>query len=170
LLALQYICDLQNHTAVKGLNWRTPIEWLLGYTPDITTFLQFEFWEPVYYSKYDATFPEDPTELLGRFVGLSEHVGNAMTFKVLSSAEQVIHRAVVRTAMKGGAFTNLKADQLAKGPVAKFDPHATSSPAESERGEDEGSVLSADALTREEVLSLVSCVYYLLLRHKDAKR
>ena len=121
LLALQYVCEIQNHTAVKSLNWRTPVEWLLGYTPDITTFLQFEFWEPVYYAKYDAQFPQDSTELLGRFVGISENVGNAMTFKVLSSEEKVINRAVVRSAMGDGAFINKRADQQARGDIAKFD-------------------------------------------------
>jgi hypothetical protein len=121
LLALQYVCEIQNHTAVKSLNWRTPVEWLLGYTPDITTFLQFEFWEPVYYSKYDARFPQDSTELLGRFVGISENVGNAMTFKVLSNEEKVINRAVVRSAMGDGAFVNKRADQQARGDIAKFD-------------------------------------------------
>jgi hypothetical protein len=36
MLALEYICFVQNHTAVDSLGGRTPIEWLLGYTPDIT--------------------------------------------------------------------------------------------------------------------------------------
>jgi hypothetical protein len=131
------------------LNWRTPIEWLLGYTPDITTFLQFEFWEPVYYSKYDATFPEDPTELLGRFVGISEHVGNAMTFKVMTSEEKIISRAVVRSAMKGGAFTNKRADQLANPLVAKFDPLGTVPLLNPIQGEEEGSEESDGSDTEE---------------------
>ena len=50
LLALEYVCFLQNHVAYKSLGWRTPTEWLLGYTPDISVLLQFTFYEPVYYS------------------------------------------------------------------------------------------------------------------------
>ena len=66
LQVLEYICMIQNHTAVPSLNHRTPTEWLLGYTPDITVLLQFQFWEPVYYAKYDAKFPEDTTEVMGQ--------------------------------------------------------------------------------------------------------
>ena len=91
LLALEYICFVQNHTAVDSLKGRMPMEWLLGYTPDITVLLQFHFWEPMYYAMYDEKFPSDSTECLGRFVGISEHVGNAMTFKVLMKDSQVIH-------------------------------------------------------------------------------
>ena len=36
LLALDYVCFIQNHTAQASLGWRTPTEWLLGCTPDIT--------------------------------------------------------------------------------------------------------------------------------------
>ena len=106
LLATQYICTIQNHTAVVSLNNRTPIEWLLGYTPDITVLLQFRFWEPVYYAKYDAKFPADTTEALGRFVGIGENVGNAMTFKILTGDNKVIHRSVVRSATSNGHFAN----------------------------------------------------------------
>jgi hypothetical protein len=116
LLLLQYICKIQNHTAVESLNWRTPTEWLLGYTPDITVFLQFRlfrFYKPVYYAKYDAKFPQDSSESLGRFVGIGQNVGHAMTFKILTSTGKVIHRSVVRSATGSGAFRNRLADQVA---------------------------------------------------------
>ena len=63
----------------------------MGYTPDITVILQFQFWEPVYYAKYDAKFPADSTEVLGRFVGIAENVGSAMTFKILLEEGKIIH-------------------------------------------------------------------------------
>jgi hypothetical protein len=113
LLLLQYICEVQNHTAVESLNWCTPTEWLLGYTPDITVFLQFRFYKPVYYAKYDAKFPQDSSESLGRFVGIGQNVGHAMTFKILMATGKVIHRSVVRSATGSGAFCNRLADQVA---------------------------------------------------------
>jgi hypothetical protein len=121
LLGLEYICEIQNHLAIESLNWRTPVEWLLGYTPDITVFLQFRFWEPVLYSKYDGQFPEDPSELLGRFVGIGQTVGNAMTFKILTADGVVINRASVRTAVGTGAFENKRAKAAAKDTVVSFD-------------------------------------------------
>jgi hypothetical protein len=113
MLALEYICFVQNHTAVDSLGGRTPIEWLLGVTPDISVLLQFRFWEPVYYMKYDEKFPSDSTELLGRFVGISENVGHAMTYKILTEDDKIIHRAVARSALKTGGFDNRKAKAAA---------------------------------------------------------
>jgi hypothetical protein len=72
LLLLTYICEIQNHTAIESLKWHTPTEWLLGYMPDITVFLQFRFYEPVYYATYDAKFPSNSSESLGRFVGIGQ--------------------------------------------------------------------------------------------------
>jgi hypothetical protein len=76
MLALKYICCIQNHTAVDSLGERTPIKWLLGYTPNISVRLQFQFWEPVLYAKYNGKFPSDSTELKRRFVGIAENVGS----------------------------------------------------------------------------------------------
>ena len=113
LLALAYICFVQNHTAYDSLNGRTPTEWLLGYTPDITVLLQFHFWEPIYYAKYDGKFPSDGTECLGRFVGIAENVGNAMSFKVLTEEGKVIVRSVIRSALKSGGYDNKRAKEAA---------------------------------------------------------
>jgi len=44
----RYVCDVNNHTARKSLNWRTPMEALSGETPDISV-LRFYFWEQVWY-------------------------------------------------------------------------------------------------------------------------
>ena len=66
LLALQYVCFVQNRTAVPSLGNCTPTEWLLRYTPDISVLLQHRFYEPIYDSKYDSKFPRNAWE------GLSE--------------------------------------------------------------------------------------------------
>ena len=77
LLALEYVCFVKNHTASEQLGGRTPAEWLLGFTPDITALLCFIFWEPVYYAIDEGSFPETPDEALGRFVGIADCVGNS---------------------------------------------------------------------------------------------
>ena len=84
LLALFYVCFLLNHTASKLLNWRTPLERLTGTTPDISPLLRFHWWQPVYYKVDDSNFPSDTTEKSGRFVGIAENVGHAMTYKILT--------------------------------------------------------------------------------------
>ena len=113
LEAGQYICTMMNHMAYKSLGWRTPYEGLNGETPDISVLLQFEFWEPVYYQKYDAKFPNDPTECVGRFVGVSEDVGHGMTYKILTEKRKIIRRAVARTARIGNELNNARANEQA---------------------------------------------------------
>jgi len=90
LLALQYVCFLQNHLARRSLGWRCSVEWILGFTPDISVLLQFEFWEPVFYALYESGFPRDSMEHVGRFIGIHEDIGNPMTFKVLTAANKII--------------------------------------------------------------------------------
>ena len=99
LLALMYVCFVLNFTASASLNWRTPTEVLTGSTPDISPLLRFEWWEPVYYKLDDAGFPSDSRERRGHFVGISEHVGHAMTYMILTDdTNKILHRSNVRTA------------------------------------------------------------------------
>ena len=119
LAALEYACFILNHTATERLNWRTPTEWLLGYTPDISVLLQFEFYEPVYYQQEDGKYPADPTEKLGRFVGISETVGNSISYKILTEDQHIIVRSVVRSAKYDGAYQNARANERAPKLVPK---------------------------------------------------
>ena len=99
LLALLYVCFLLNHTASSVLKWRTPLERLNGTTPDISPLLRFYWWQPVYYKLDDSDFPSETREKRGRFVGIAEHVGHAMTFKILTDdTHKVISRSNVRPA------------------------------------------------------------------------
>lgn len=51
---------------------------------------------------------------MGRFVGISEDVGHAMTYKILTPDKKVICRSVICTALKKGGFDNLQARKEAK--------------------------------------------------------
>ena len=121
LLILEYVCFILNHVAVESLGWRTPTEWLLGRTPDISVFLQFFYREPVYYMKEDVAWGESP-QRLGLFVGISQGVGHSMTFKVMTSKKEIIRRANIRTALKPGAFNNMRAQE--ESPALLPDPTA----------------------------------------------
>ena len=121
LLALEYACFLINHLACERLGWRTPTEWLLGSTPDISVLLCFVFYQPVYYRSFDA---KDDDEILGRFVGIAETVGHSMTFKILTDGGKIISRSLVRSATEPGIFQNPKAN-LAAPDIAPVEPNAT---------------------------------------------
>ena len=107
LLALKYIAFITNHVALDRLGGRSPNEWILGFTPDISIILIFLFYEPVYYATVEDN--SESGEQLGRFVGFAEGVGHSMTFLVLTNGGRVLARGRVRTANKKGGFENFRA-------------------------------------------------------------
>ena len=96
-LCMTYVCFVLNHTACKAINWQIPMRVLTGTTPDISPILRFSFYQPVYYAVNEPSFPSDSREARGRFVGIAEHVGHAMTFKVLTEdTNKILERSLVR--------------------------------------------------------------------------
>jgi len=49
LLACQYLANICNITADETLDWKTPWEKQKLEMPDISAYLQFQFWECIYY-------------------------------------------------------------------------------------------------------------------------
>ena len=99
LQALMYVCLVLNLTSNASLNYAVPYTVLTGVTPDISALLQFEWYEPVYYREEEAEFPSTSKEKLGWFVGIAEHVGHAMTYKVLTKdSSKIIFRSAIRSA------------------------------------------------------------------------
>jgi transposase InsO family protein len=99
LLALRYASFVYNHSAVESLGWLTPIQVLTGTTPDISVLLRFSFYEKVYFKTEEPSFPSDSPESIGYMVGIAEHVGHAMTYKVLDpKTNTVLFRSELRSA------------------------------------------------------------------------
>jgi hypothetical protein len=62
-------------------------------------YLDFHFWQPFYYKLSEPSFPSESREALGHVVGISEHCGHALTYKVLSAQSDVIlYRSLLRPA------------------------------------------------------------------------
>jgi hypothetical protein len=99
LLALMYVCLLLNHLASAALGWKPPLQVLTGQTPDISKFLHFSFFEPVYYHAYSDNFPSASNEEQGWWVGIATHVGDALTYKILTKHNRIIYRSAVRSAL-----------------------------------------------------------------------
>ena len=111
LLAMTYVCFILNHTYNETLK-NIPINAATGSTCDISPLLRFHFWQPIYFNAEDKGFPSTTTETLGRFVGISENVGHAMTFKIFNPAtNKVIDRSNVRAADEPNLI-NHRADHL----------------------------------------------------------
>jgi hypothetical protein len=77
-LCVEYIALVKNHTACASLKNRTLVEVRTGQTPDVSKLLQYCWWEPVYF------LDEEGTECLSRWAGVAEHVGDELTFIVVS--------------------------------------------------------------------------------------
>ena len=112
LLALMYVVFILNNTASPSLNYITPSTYLSRTTNDISPILRFHWYEPVYYKLDDYYFPSESRELRGRFVGIAENVGHAMTIKVLmDDTKKIIYRSNVRSALDK-RNPNLRLDPL----------------------------------------------------------
>ena len=110
LLCLQYICFLLNHNYNMTIK-AVPLTLLNGTTVDISALLRFYFWQPVYYKQSESSFPSDSKEALGNIVGISEHCGHALTYKILTSdTKHIIYRSLVRPATPADA--NLRASMF----------------------------------------------------------
>jgi hypothetical protein len=68
---------------------------------DISPLLYFYFLEPVYFlmDESEKSFPGKFKELRGRWVGISEHIGSKMTYKIITDdTGEEICRSAIRTA------------------------------------------------------------------------
>ncbi|MGH3054321.1 MAG: hypothetical protein ACRDL7_05015, partial [Gaiellaceae bacterium] len=109
-----------NRVATKSLGYITPYEYAIGETPDISA-LQFMFWQPLFYLDPLSRFPQ-PTERGGRFLGIAEYVGDAMTYWILGENEQVIARSCVR-AVDDNVRVNWRAKEKIPKGILKDDEH-----------------------------------------------
>lgn len=79
-------------------------------TPDIIPFLQFDWYELVYYKTGEIHFPSMSNEKSLHFVGVSEHIGHVLTFMILTDdTKKIIHQSVIQTATDPNS-ENLRAD------------------------------------------------------------
>ena len=113
LLCMLYVCHLLNATASPALGGLTPLQALTGQVPDISHFLHFSFWEPIYYkvdeSEPDHRFPSQSNEKRGHWVGFAENKGDQLTWKILTDdTNTIIIRSAVRSATK--TSPNLRLD------------------------------------------------------------
>ena len=81
---LQYAAEIMNVTASNSgnLNGRTPLELITGETPDISEYLDFGFYDRIWFREH-AGLGETK---LGRFLGVSGSVGSLMSYWVLPSS------------------------------------------------------------------------------------
>ena len=94
---IEYNSELRSMTASKNLELegRTPFEKVMGYTPDISELVEFDWYEWVWF--YDPTKPERVQ--LGRWLGPAHNAGQGLAFYLLNENGEVVMRSSV-TALK----------------------------------------------------------------------
>ena len=96
---MTYVTYIMNHIPLASLDWQTPYFRAFGTTRDISPFLLYQWWEPIYYYASDIPFHES-REKLGHFAGFVDNVGDSFCFKIVSADnDQILYRSVLRSAL-----------------------------------------------------------------------
>lgn len=94
--AMEYFCDLHS-IMVPGMyrnKGRTGFEITFGFTPDISEYVEFRFYDYCYYWDTPQGYPHEKKHI-GRWLGVAHRVGQAMVFWVMNTNGKVIARSTV---------------------------------------------------------------------------
>jgi hypothetical protein len=92
------------------LHGRTPLEIITGNTPDVSEFLEFSWYDLVWYFE-PSTFP-DETRNMARWIGVAHQVGQAMCYWLLPASGIPIARTSIQKITAEELETTLIKDQL----------------------------------------------------------
>ena len=93
--ATKYLSDVHNICYDKT-HAMSPYQKRNGVTPDISAYLQFQFWERVLYLDHEETWPSSK-ERTGYWVGVAHNIGDAMTYWIFDDqTKRLVARSVVR--------------------------------------------------------------------------
>ena len=96
---MSYACYVLNHLSCKSLQGQIPLTRLYGATPGISILVMYTFYQPVNYASHNQSFPSTSEEKHAFWVGFGEHVGDAITHKLLdSSSNKIIYQSAVHPA------------------------------------------------------------------------
>ena len=95
----EYNTELRCMTATSmfDLNGRTPFETVLGFTPDISELVEFDWYQWVWY--HDPVNPHK--DQIGRWLGPAHNVGQGLAYYVLNPNAEVIVRSTVSAVNEG---------------------------------------------------------------------
>jgi len=116
--AVVHIARLMSLTVRAGGDW-TPMEEITGETPDISEYIDFDFYDWVWYIDNPNDKEEPPK--LGRWLGVAENYGASMCFFVLAQNGKVLARSTVQN-----VTTNEEAQLEIVARMQKFNVEVTS--------------------------------------------
>ena len=93
---MSYVCYLLNHISCQSLKGQIALTKLHGVTTGISITMMYNFSQSVYYASHNQSFPSTSEEKHAFWVGFGEHVGDAITHKLLdSTSNKILYRSVV---------------------------------------------------------------------------
>ena len=92
---LVYIAEVQSLLA-RGPLQRSGLELISGQTPDISEWLDFDFYDRVWYWDQKKMDMSDEQARIGRWLGIAHRIGSDMTYWILTEAGNVIARSTVQ--------------------------------------------------------------------------
>ena len=97
LLCMIHASYILNHLSCEALGGNVPLGMLNGVSPDISILLLYTFYQPVFYATHNQSYPSASEERAARWVGFGEHVGDALTHKLLDDdTKKILYRSAVR--------------------------------------------------------------------------
>jgi hypothetical protein len=126
-LALSYVIFCLSHCVDPNLanGTKSPLQVATFLMTDISPLLYFYFWQPVYFlvDESEQHFLGKSKELRCRWVGISEHIGNKMTYKIITDdTGEELCRSAVCSALDP-TMKNLREDpiEIVKDPISLED-------------------------------------------------
>jgi hypothetical protein len=80
------------HTSAGSINGQIPLTHVTGETPDISEYLDFGFYDQIWYKDNAGLSPSEP----GRWLGISHRTGRLMCYDVLTQKGTVVSRSTVQ--------------------------------------------------------------------------
>ena len=98
---MEYRADIRCRVAHPRfqLKGRTPYEHVTGDTPDISEWIEHSWYDLILYKDANEHFPSKCGEQVGRWLGVSHRVGQALCYWILPKSGMPISRTTVRPVM-----------------------------------------------------------------------
>ena len=92
-----HVSYILNHLSCEAFAGNVPLGMLYGVSPDISIILLDTFYQPVFYATHNQSYPSVSEERAACWVGFGEHVGDALTHKLLDDdTKKILYRSAVR--------------------------------------------------------------------------
>ena len=90
---MRWVCETMQRTHLRGhrIDGGVPLQKVLGETVDISEYLDFGFYDRVWFRDNSGLGPE----MIGRWLGVSEHTGTEMCYYILLPNGSVVSRSTV---------------------------------------------------------------------------